>query len=312
MASPLTNDEIEHRLNQYNYNLINVYTKTTGNRKRKFIDFEDRDGFKYRLETSRIHGNDNRLNFVNKSNPYSIENIRLWLEINNKSFILKENNIYVNARRRLRFHCLICDEDFLSAWTKIYEGSGCAVCAGKQVGEKNSLAYVRADIMHMWSSRNRISPQNITYGSNKKAWWCCPTCEREWYTSIYNVSVQNKGCPYCAAERNESTIATELKKYCVDKYQAVDEYRELRNPKTDNWLPYDIFIPRYSAYIEVQGSQHFIKAGWDSDETFKYRKWKDKVKKRYAQNNGIYIAVDLRKIKTIEDAIEYLEECLDE
>jgi len=46
-----------------------------------------------------------------------------------------------------------------------------------------------------------------------------------------------------------------------------------------------------------------------SDE-FEYQKHLDKIKRKFAKKHGTYIEIDLRKIKTTEQAIEYVESIL--
>jgi hypothetical protein len=113
----------------------------------------------------------------------------------------------------------------------------------------------------------------------------------------------------CGCIGLESIIAVELKEYCSNNYSAIPEYKEFRNPETGYYLPYDIFIPRYSFYIEVHGPQHYIYFNnwFGSIENFEYRQHKDRIKKEYAEQHGTFIEIDLRKIKTTEEAIKYVE-----
>jgi len=37
-------------------------------------------------------------------------------------------------------------------------------------------------------------------------------------------------------------VASELKQYCIEKYDAIPEYKIVRNPITGYYLPYDIFV----------------------------------------------------------------------
>jgi len=43
-----------------------------------------------------------------------------------------------------------------------------------------------------------ISPEKITYGSAKKAWWICSICGYRWESSIYSRGANGCGCPECA------------------------------------------------------------------------------------------------------------------
>lgn len=80
----------------------------------------------------------------------------------------------------------------------------------------NSLAEVHPELITEWSEKNLpLTPDDITFGSNKsdrnypllptqvtvfanrKAWWKCKDCGREWNTLISTRSGGSK-CPYCS------------------------------------------------------------------------------------------------------------------
>ena len=47
----------------------------------------------------------------------------------------------------------------------------------------NSLAEVHPELISEWSEKNLpLTPEDITFGSNKKVWWK-GTCGHEWQTS---------------------------------------------------------------------------------------------------------------------------------
>ena len=114
-----------------------------------------------------------------------------------------------------------------------------------------------------------------------------------------------------------------MKKYFEKNYNGIKEYKVLKNPDTNQWLKCDIYIlygenPKTNGvYIEVHGEQHYKINGWHKlkaeknkstpEEELKYQKWKDKIKKNFCKKNGTYIEVNLMKIKTVEEAIEYIE-----
>lgn len=140
-------------------------------------------------------------------------------------------------------------------------------------------------------------------------WLCKCNCGNE--VNITANNLKNGGTKSCGC-LNESWIASELKKYCIKNHNAKSEYKILRNPETGYWLSYDIFIPVKSIYIEVHGGQHykFIEYFHKTKDVFEYNKKLDKLKKNYAKKNGIYIEVDIRKIKTPEEAIGYINKFL--
>jgi predicted RNA-binding Zn-ribbon protein involved in translation (DUF1610 family) len=144
---------------------------------------------------------------------------------------------------------------------------------------------------------------------NKQTRWLCK-CENDENEIVVLASNLLKGNTKSCGCLNESWIASELKKYYKNKSNAKTEYGILKNPKTKKLLYYDIFIPKRKIFIEIHGEQHykFIWYWHITQKKFKYNKRLDKIKEQYAKQNGIYVEIDLRKIKTTEQAIKFIEE----
>lgn len=102
--------------------------------------------------------------------------------------------------------------------------SGCPICAnvgaslyvdGKYIGE-HSLAKERPDIAAEYmNDKNEFSSDNISVGSNKKAWFKCSKCGYEWQSKINNrTSNNNQGCPACGKEKLRLSISKPI--ICVE------------------------------------------------------------------------------------------------
>ena len=64
----------------------------------------------------------------------------------------------------------------------------------------NSLAEVHPELVSEWSEKNLLlTPDDITFGSNKKVWWK-GACSHEWQTSVKARSSGEK-CPICSGAR---------------------------------------------------------------------------------------------------------------
>lgn len=152
------------------------------------------------------------------------------------------------------------------------------------------------------------------FGNDKKQnalWNVVCECGTEKVVAGYEL---RRGLMSCGC-LTESLVANELKKYFKEKYNAEVEYKILKNPETGCWLPYDIYVPTgknkdiSGIYIEIHGEQHyrFVSSWHKTKENFNYKKKLDKIKKKFAKNNGTYIEISLLKIKTSKEAIEYIE-----
>lgn len=78
-------------------------------------------------------------------------------------------------------------------------GSGCPVCAGKQVLEGfNDLATRFPAIAKEWIREKNLplTPESVTPYSNKRVWWRCEK-GHEWQAYIPSRTSASSGCPYC-------------------------------------------------------------------------------------------------------------------
>ena len=84
-------------------------------------------------------------------------------------------------------------------------GTGCPYCSGNAVCQDNCLQTKNPKLSKQWHSKKngRLTPKDITPGSNKKVWWICEN-EHEWQ-AIVNNRVKGTKCPICSKRR-----ATEL------------------------------------------------------------------------------------------------------
>jgi len=298
----ITWEDAEEFVNSLGYKLLDLYV-----RRYSRVVIQDGDGYKYNVVIANLK-NGRTPTLANPQNPYSLENIQLWLENNDKTFYLCDDNAYEGGtHKKLKFHCNICDEDFLMSWGNVSRGHSCAICVGRQVGEKTSLEFLRPDLAEQWSDRNKLQPNEVTVSSGKKAWWICSECGHEWKATIAKRSI-GRSCPSCALKQTESKVANKLKDYCIENFGAIPEYKELRNPETGYWLPYDIYIPSHEIYIEVHGEQHYeyTERFFKTHAKFEYRQHLDRLKQEWAEENGRFIEIDIRKYDTPEKAIEFL------
>lgn len=77
--------------------------------------------------------------------------------------------------------------------------TGCPYCShNKVLAGFNDFATLLPDIAAEWSDRNYpLLPTQVTVFANRKAWWKCKDCGREWNTLISTRSGGSK-CPYCS------------------------------------------------------------------------------------------------------------------
>ena len=318
-----TKDEVKELVESFGYVYINDYHVDPKHRK---VIVQDEFGYKYDVQLSHLLNPERGLRFIDISNPFVLDNISLWLRLNNSQFELLDNNEYKGNQSKLNLYCKKCCDYPKISWDDILSGSGCGICKGFQVGIYHNLEVQNPILASEWhpTKNGYLTTKDVTYGSNKKVWWLCPN-GHEYFSAICDRSSGNN-CKKCSNIKRESSIATELKSYILNKYSGEEEYSIFRNPETNRPLPYDIYIyggenPEINGvYIEIHWNHHYGVTMWhkmksDKNKTtpqkeLEYQKHKDRIKRGFAKKKGTYIEVDLRKIKTTKDAIDYVESFL--
>jgi len=169
----------------------------------KFLIYKDKEGYYYyNILSSFLRNKNNSTSRFHKSNPYTIQNIKLWCKLNNKSFKLLSNE-YKGSKINLKWQCLkdSCREIFEISWSCILRGQGCSYCAGKQVGLSNCLATRYPELAKEWhpTKNGNLTPYDITCGSDQDIWWqCSENPKHEWKVSILNRVFNKCNCPFCS------------------------------------------------------------------------------------------------------------------
>ena len=116
--------------------------------------------------------------------------------------------VTTGSKKRLTFVCPNCGQEFAcNVVHSVMNGcTGCPVCAGKRIVPSiNDLASKYPEIAAMWSSKNKLSASEVAVKSNRKAFFKCRDCGREFEAVIRSVvnSVNNgfTGCYECKMRR---------------------------------------------------------------------------------------------------------------
>ena len=87
--------------------------------------------------------------------------------------------------------------------TKNNKPTGCPFCAGKKVSPEKSLSVKCPKIAAQWhpSKNGKLTPDDVTYGSNIKIWWYCLNENTHvWEESIKLRRRANNNCRFCKIE----------------------------------------------------------------------------------------------------------------
>jgi hypothetical protein len=308
-----------------NYKLIT--DKYLGSQKKLIL--KDENGYYFTISFVNLRNNVIP-RFVDKSNPYTIQNINLWCKINNKLFNLLSKE-YKDCSDKLVWQCLKedCKEEFEMAWNNILQEQNCPFCSCRKVGLSNCLATKNPELAKEWhlTKNGNLTPWDVTPGCDKKVWWQCKECRHEWPTKIYYRSSKNStGCPECSKSKGEKKckevfISRDFIEIIQDEYDKLIDINKYNNTyfipqKTfdgliglgGGLLSYDFYIPKYNLLIEFQGEQHerYIKGFHKSKKDFEKQQKHDRYKREYAEQNDIkFLEIWYWQFDKIEEILNY-------
>ena len=120
-------------------------------------------------------------------------------EWSDRNYPLLPTQVTVFANRKAWWKCKDCGREWNTLISTRSGGSKCPYCSGYIFLKGfNDLQTTHSEIASEWSDRNYpLLPTQVTVFANRKAWWKCKDCGREWNTLISTRSGGSK-CPYCS------------------------------------------------------------------------------------------------------------------
>ena len=128
-------------------------------------------------------------------------NPELAKEWSKKNKELKPSMVSIGSHKKVIWKCNKGHEWIASVKSRAICGTGCPYCSHNKVLEGfNDLATKYPKLAEEWSERNYpLLPTQVTPYSNKKVWWKCKECGKEWNTLIPTRTYGSK-CPYCSGQ----------------------------------------------------------------------------------------------------------------
>jgi hypothetical protein len=241
-----------------------------------------------------------------KSNPYTIQNIKLWCNLNNKPFELISNK-YTDAFKKLKWKCLKegCGEIFEMNWADASSNRGCGYCHGLKVGLSNCLATKNPKLALEWhpTLNGNLTPYDVTWCSARQVIWKCIDCGHEWKSSISNRNA-GRDCPKCSEPKGETRVKDWLNSKNI-KYLQQKVFDGLVGINNGN-LSYDFYLSEYNLLIEYQGNFHDGSGHNDyTKRNLKRQKEHDRRKREYATINNIkLLEIWYYDFQNIEDILQ--------
>ena len=184
------NDEIE---NDYGLKIVNDNITSL---KQTFVCI-DKDGYYLYPSLANLRRGIKIRRFA-VSNPNTVENIKHWLNINNKSFKLVSKEYNGNSKK-LTLMCNIHKKEFYTNWNGIYLGRGCPLCCtdGKKERYRHSDEQVINDFMEV-HGEDRYDYSLMKYVNNRtKIKIKCNECSNV-FKMQPDAHKSGQKCPKCA------------------------------------------------------------------------------------------------------------------
>ena len=115
-----------------------------------------------------------------------------------KNYPTEEYEVSLGSNRKVWWICEKGHESLTRRAEAEVRGYGCPYCTNRLVCRDNCLATVHPQIAKQWhpEKNDKLTPQDVLFGSAKKAWWLCDK-GHSWRAKIVE-RISGTGCPYCA------------------------------------------------------------------------------------------------------------------
>lgn len=202
---------------------------------------------------------------------------------------------YVNGSTKIKHKCNNCGNIYKQTPSHHLHGQGCPVCKGSFL-KTNQKYYKECKEKGLdLPNGNYINAQTkITH-----------TCSRgHVYKQRPYSHLEGYGCPICNESHGERYIMNYLDEHNI-KYESQKRFHDL---KDKTYLSYDFYLPDYNTLIEYQGIQHYKeKEFFGGKKQFEKQQLHDKLKRKYAKNNG-YKLLELKYTLGTQDLVnKYLD-----
>ena len=180
----------------------------------------------------------------------------------------------------------------------------CPCCDGHKVVKSTCLMTTHPEICKEWNyDKNKLTPFDFTYASNKKAWWKC-ILGHEWNSKIY-TRTRGDECPFCASSKGEKLI----KEFFEKKNIIFDREYRFKDCINIRPLPFDFVIFENNniiGLVEYQGIHHYEPRDYFGGlKRLMTTREHDKIKYEYCKNKNIpLLVIPYWEMKNTENILE--------
>lgn len=266
------------------------------------MDVRDNEGYKYYLTFGQF-SRGNKPRRINIQNPFSIDNIKLWVKLNTIDYEVLSSE-FNGTHKKLDFKCNH-GHIFKMAWSDFQSGQRCSKCKGIKNAERCKHGY---DEVKSYIESKQYSLLTKHYRNNEQR--LLIKCDKNHVFEMnYNHFQRGQRCPYCNGSGGEIEIQNYLNKNQF-KYKRECSFDDLAHK---NKLRFDFAIfskNELLCLIEFDGIQHFKPKNFgnismeEAIEQLKITKLRDKLKNDYCKKKKInLIRIHYTQINEIEEIL---------
>lgn len=192
---------------------------------------------------------------ANEENCFATNNPELAKEWDYKRNIgLTPFNVTARSGKKVWWVCNVGHE-YSATVNHRSRGKGCPYCSGNRVSDTNCLRTKSPELCCEWNYKRNglITPDNTSFGSNKKVWWICSN-GHEWAARVL-ARHNGNGCPDCTKillkDGAKCDSLPEAIKYLEYRLSAETFEHNKKYHASFGRHRYDFYFPLENRYIEV-------------------------------------------------------------
>ena len=184
---------------------------------------------------------------------------RILSEYSSKNEWLPEE-IAPISDKKVYWKCSACGfewETQIQCRTRSY--NGCPSCAGFICETNNLYLWCMKNgergqrLLSEYSSKNKLSPEEIAPMSDKKVYWECSTCGHSWITSLSNRVHGGTDCPKC--DKTQTSYGEQILYYILQR--ELKAHKVLNRAKVEGY-EVDVLVPDLKFGIEYSGYNYHV------------------------------------------------------
>lgn len=225
-------------------------------------------------------------------NDLSTTNPQLITEWNfERNTNIKPDQITYGSNKKVWWKCHSCGYEWEAKVFERAKGKGCPCCTGKKVvAGINDISTTHPYLEKDWDyvKNGELTPRNLTFGSNKKAWWKCHICGFEWKARINDrAKLDGTNCPNCSKHQGTSFPQQAI------AYYLIKSNIEVKCREKIDGVELDVYIPEFSLGIEYDGYYWHKEVNFNKDTIMANKNIRivhifDGEEKTYIRNNVVF------------------------